>query len=105
MTNDKHNSSFRRHFLRQAGAFFMTGAAGLIEWEKITIASTALDSNQAFTLTQKGAPTAVILTPENPTKNTITAANDLNYWVKRISGASLKIVSAANWNQKLPLLQ
>jgi len=104
MSNDKLISPSRRQFLRQACAIIVAGAAGLSGWEKIAKADTAIDSNQTFTLVRNGTPAAVILTPEKPDKNNIAATNDLNYWIKRISGVALKVLPASQWDQKTPVI-
>jgi len=100
MKNNNLDSNPRRRFLRQAATVAITGAAALTGWEKIVGAA----ANNTFTLVQNGVPTAVIFAPDQPEKYTAAAIADLNYWIKRISGVSLKIVSAATWDQKTPVI-
>ena len=104
MKNDNLNSNPRRRFLRQAGAIVVTGAAAISGWEKIAKAASSIDANQTFTLVRNGKPLAVILTPDKPNKNNTAAVTDLNYWIKRISGVSLEVVTAATWDQKSPVI-
>jgi len=103
MDNNKPTFNSRRRFLRQAATVAVTGAAALTGWEKIAGAA-AINDDASFTIIKNGVPAAVIFAPDKPGKYTTAAIDDLNYWIKRISGVSLKIVSAATWDQKTPVI-
>ncbi|MFP4026280.1 MAG: DUF4838 domain-containing protein [Candidatus Brocadiia bacterium] len=49
-----------------------------------------------FVLTQKGKPAATLVIGEKPSENAKTAAKELQYYVRKISGAELPIVDAGN---------
>lgn len=59
---------------------------------------TAASASAAVTLVDDGAPRAVILTADEPTAVTELAVAELNYWLERISGTTLPVVSHSDWN-------
>ncbi len=58
----------------------------------------------AFTLVADGQPQATIVTADQPTPSVTLAVTELNYWVERISGVRLPVVTHAAWDGQGPVL-
>lgn len=59
-------------------------------------------ANSSFTLVKEGKPQAVILLSETPSQVAQDSATELNYWVERISGQTLPILTAEQWDGQTP---
>lgn len=55
---------------------------------------------EAFVLVDDGKPVSTIVTAENPPGETQEAVKELNYWISRITGAALPVVSEQEWDGK-----
>lgn len=66
--------------------------------------STKANSQQPdhFILVEDGQPRAVILLPESPAREHRESAQELNYWIERITGTTLPIQTVNSWDKKTP---
>lgn len=69
----------------------------------LALTACATGLNQAVlaapvTLVENGQSRFVIVTRPNPDTAVTDAVNELNYWVRRITGASLPVQTTAQWN-------
>jgi|GEM_PF-1576480 len=95
----------RRTLLKNMG--LAAGMAALSSWGCGTrVLSAPLAGNQAaqFSLVQNGKPLCTIVTADNPDASVQEAATELNYWIKRISGATLPVATAGQFDAAQPYI-
>lgn len=95
----------RRTLLKNMG--LAASMAALSSWSYGTrVLAAPLTGNKSshFSLVQNGKPQCTIVTADNPDASVQEAAAELNYWIKRISGATLPITTAEKFDATQPYI-
>jgi hypothetical protein len=97
MTNAKFRFTSRRTlFVREhAISFFAIG--WLVLMTHFAAAAPAV-------LVENGKPRFTIVTGENPNPSTNDAVQELNYWIEKITSATLPVTTTAHWDGSTPII-